>query len=72
MPQKKSCRTAANIALVRPENKIKICVRVTPYVYQHLEVVARVNGVSVSVVARAFLQRGVEDAVNYYEDEKQM
>ncbi|WP_418430879.1 hypothetical protein [Alistipes putredinis] len=44
----------------------------TPYVYHHLEEVARVNGVNVSVVARAFLQRGVEDAVKYYEDEKQM
>nr|DAZ57244.1 MAG TPA: Arc-like DNA binding domain protein [Caudoviricetes sp.] len=72
MSQKKYCNTSADLALVRPENKIKICVRVTPYVYHHLEEVARVNGVNVSVVARAFLQRGVEYAVKYYEDEKQM
>lgn len=72
MPQKKHRRTLSNINTVRPENKIKICVRVTPYIYQYLGEVARVNGVSVSVVARAFLQRGVEDAVSYYENEEQV
>ena len=72
MSQKKQQHILSSTGVVRPENKIKICVRVTPYIYHHLGEVAKVNGVSVSVVARAFLQRGVEDAIDYYEDEKQM
>lgn len=72
MSHEKTCRIPSRIALLRPKNKIKICVRVTPHIYQQLEEVARVNGVSVSVVARAFLLHGVEEAALDTEDEKQM
>lgn len=72
MPHEKTCKIPSRVALLRPENKIRICVRVTPHVYQQLVEVARVNGVSVSVVARAFLLHGVKDAALDMEDEEQM
>lgn len=72
MSHEKTHKKPSRIALLRPENKIKICVRVTPHVYQQLEEVSRINGVSVSVVARAFLLHGVELAALDTEDEEQM
>lgn len=69
MKDKKNRGVAVTSSLRKPENMIKISVRVTPYIYQQLWDVARINGLSVSVVARAFLQRSVAEAESHYEDE---
>ena len=45
-----------------PDSKIMVSVRVTPYIHNQLEEIAKSNGVNVSVVVRAFLLYGIERA----------